>query len=97
MGLRIKALRKAAGLSQQALADMAGVSRSQLSEIETEAAAVNTRRLNAIANALGVGIEDLFEKTAQDDFMTELQSILKDVGEDDRAAILQLARSLVQR
>lgn len=61
MTLKIRALRIAAGLSQQMLAEKAGISRSQLSEIETEAKPANTLRLNSIASALGVQVEDLFE------------------------------------
>ena len=64
MTLKIRALRIAAGLSQQMLAEKAGISRSQLSEIETEAKPANTLRLNSIANALGVQVEDLFESGA---------------------------------
>jgi transcriptional regulator with XRE-family HTH domain len=97
MGLRIKELRKAAGLSQQMLAEKSGISRSQLSEIETETKPANTYRLNALAKALNVEVDELFVRNAQEIFISELRDILEDVNDADRAAILQLAQSLARR
>lgn len=97
MTLRIRELRLALGLSQQMLAEKAGLSRSQLSEIETEAKPANTLRLNSIANALGVQVEELFESGARDQFLAELQSLLDRMSQDDREAIIRLAKSLARQ
>jgi transcriptional regulator with XRE-family HTH domain len=97
MSLRIKALRIAAGLSQQHLADKANMSRSQLSEIETEVKPANTIRLNAIADALGVNVEDLFDRGSKDQYIKELEEIISKISEDDRDVILRLAKSLAQK
>jgi transcriptional regulator with XRE-family HTH domain len=97
MSLRIKALRIEAGLSQQHLAEKAGMSRSQLSEIETEVKPANTIRLNAIAKALGVDVEDLFEGGSKDQYIKELERLLPTMSDDDRDMILRLARSLAQK
>lgn len=97
MSLRIRALRIQKGLSQQLLAEKANISRSQLSEIETETKPANTLRLTAIAKALGVDVEDLFETDARDQYINELKELMLDVPAEDRHAILQLARSLSLR
>lgn len=97
MSLRIKALRIKAGLSQQNLADKANMSRSQLSEIETEVKPANTIRLNAIAKALGVDVEDLFDGGSKDQYLKELEEIISKVSDDDREMILRLAKSLAQK
>ena len=96
MTLRIRALRLAAGLSQNLLAEKAGISRSQLSEIETEAKPANTLRLNSIANALGVKVEDLFETSAKQAYLEEIERLFKKMSDEDRDAIIRLAKSLVR-
>lgn len=94
MALRIRTIRRERGLNQQQLADMAGLSRSQLSEIETEAKPANTLRLNTIAAALGVPVESLFESGAADAYAAEITSIMARLSSEDRAAILRMARAL---
>lgn len=95
MALRIKHLRTTAGLSQSDLAEMASISRSQLSEIENEAKPANTRRLSAIAAALGVQVEDLFDKTSDKPlYLIELEGLLPQLSSADRDALLRLARTM---
>jgi transcriptional regulator with XRE-family HTH domain len=52
-GQVIKACREQRGLSQEALADLAGISRSFLGEIERGEAAPSLDTLQKLANALG--------------------------------------------
>lgn len=91
MALRIKALREAKGLTQQQLADMAGMSRSQLAMIEAETRPANTLRLNAIANALGVMPEGLFELPEADQAIID---VIKRLSPGDRATIVRMAEAL---
>lgn len=93
MSLRIKNLRKAAGLTQSDLAGMAGLSRSQLSEIETGAKTVNMRRLEAIAKALGVTVPDLMDSQEN----AEILSLWQALAIEDRAVLLDLARRMAGR
>ena len=97
MGLRISKLRVAAGLSQILLAEKAGISRSQLSEIETEAKPANTRRLAAIAKALGVTVDQLFEPNAADDYLIELRGLMSDMLDEDRQTIIRMAQAFARR
>lgn len=61
MRYRVKELRTKAGLTQEALAKQAGVSRPVISKMETnDAAIVSLRTLSRIANALDVTIGELY-------------------------------------
>jgi transcriptional regulator with XRE-family HTH domain len=96
--LRIAELRKAKKWTQADLAKAANISRSQLSEIETGGKPANTKRLAAIAAALGVPPEDLFERGApRDAYLMSLASIIPDLSDDDRAALLRMAHALAGR
>jgi transcriptional regulator with XRE-family HTH domain len=97
MALRIKALRTARQMSQQTLADKAGLSRSQLSEIETEAKAGNTLRLASIARALGVTPAELYEPQARDVYTDEIVALMHQMRDEDRAAILRMAKALASQ
>lgn len=59
MRFRIRELRHAKGLTLEALADMAGISRSYLNELELGAKTINANRLDQVARALGVAATDL--------------------------------------
>jgi transcriptional regulator with XRE-family HTH domain len=94
MALRIKALRTELGWTQEVLADKAGMSRSQVAMIEAETRPANTLRLNAIAAALGVPPEALFDSGDED---WRLVQIFKRLDADDRAAIVRLAEALAAK
>ena len=57
MGLRIAALRKLAGLSQEDLALRAGLQRTHVSRIEAGKYAVTLETIQAIAEALGMTVD----------------------------------------
>lgn len=96
MALKIKQLRIGRGLTQQQLAEMAGVSRSQLSEIESETKPANTLRLNAIAAALAVSVDDLFDHAAKDAYRAELFTLMADMDDADKDAIIRMARAMAK-
>jgi transcriptional regulator with XRE-family HTH domain len=56
---RLKELRKLRALSQQELAEAAGIGRATLSRIERGETGAHGRTLRRLANALGVGVEEL--------------------------------------
>lgn len=62
MRLAIHRHRKAQGLTLEALAERAGISRSYLNELENGSKVANARRLQQIANALGIQVTDLIEQ-----------------------------------
>ena len=57
----ISDLRKAAGLTQQQLADKMGVNRSTVAMWETGVNAPKTKMLLALAEVLGCSVEDLLK------------------------------------
>ena len=57
MGLRIAALRKLAGMSQEQLAAKAGLQRTHISRIEAGKYAVTLETVQAIAEALGMTVD----------------------------------------
>lgn len=61
-GNRLAATRKAAGLSQLALAKVSGVSRRMLAYYESRAALPPGHVLSALAEALGVSVDQLVGK-----------------------------------
>jgi transcriptional regulator with XRE-family HTH domain len=60
VGARIRELRLERGISQEALADLAGVGRSYQSGIERGVRNCSTLHLLRLAKALGVRVGDLF-------------------------------------
>lgn len=92
MALKIRQLREARGLTQADLADKAGMSRSQLAMIEAETRPANTLRLNAIAAALGVQPQHLF-----DDPDAALIALMNALEPEDRAAIVRMAEALASK
>ena len=62
-GDRIRALRQERGLSQERLAELAGLHRTYLSSVERGERNVGLDNICAIAEALGVSPAHLFEST----------------------------------
>jgi putative molybdopterin biosynthesis protein len=60
-GVRLRLTRQARGLTQQQLAGMAGIARQTLSAIESGLSDPSLRNALALAHALGVEVEELFE------------------------------------
>jgi transcriptional regulator with XRE-family HTH domain len=60
-GFRVKELRLATGMTQEAFADHCGFARTYMSRIETGGANPSIDALKVLADGLGVKISDLFE------------------------------------
>lgn len=60
-GLRVKALRKAAGLSQEAFADKCGIARSYMSRVERGKGNPSLDAIEIFAAGLKVPVKALFE------------------------------------
>ena len=65
IGLRIMALRKLAGLTQEQLSERAGLQRSHISKIEAGKYAVTFETIQSIAEALGMTV-DIIEPRLSD-------------------------------
>jgi len=59
-GKKIKQIRLKQGLSQEALADISGLHRTYISNIENGNRNVSIKNVEKLANALSIKIKDLF-------------------------------------
>lgn len=76
MGLRIKELREAKGLTQEQLADRIGTNAGYLSRMETGKRQTNTKWLGRIAFELGCTVSDLVGKVSSRARSFEVQTIV---------------------
>lgn len=60
-GERVREVRQSRSLSQEALADLAGLDRTYISSVERGRRNISLRNIEAIADALGVGMADLLK------------------------------------
>lgn len=58
-GERVRQMRKEKGLSQEALADLAGIDRSYMGHIERGDQNITLTKIYQISEALGVSVSDL--------------------------------------
>ncbi|WP_227419964.1 helix-turn-helix domain-containing protein [Roseitranquillus sediminis] len=95
--LRIRSIRKERRISQESLAAIAGLSRSQLSEIETSRTPVNTVRLRSIARALEVEPADLFASSEEGADLSRLRCLFLRLDPLQRTTVLAMLEGLVQQ
>ena len=67
IGWRLRAMRQQAGLTQEKLAELVGITSQQIQKYESGANKLNTDRLQQIARVLSVPIQSFF--TTTDDFL----------------------------
>ena len=81
VGARIRLLRKVRGLSQQALAEAAGVTFQQMQKYERGANRVSASMLTRIAKTLGVPVAEMFgENSASSGAVDEVAALLAEPG-----------------
>lgn len=84
IGRRIRSFRQDAGLSQEALAELVGVSFQQVQKYESGHTTLNILKLQQIADALKVQVSDFFDTTPS--------KHIRLTGEEDQ--LLQAFRSI---
>ena len=81
VGARIRLLRKLRGLSQQALAEAAGVTFQQIQKYERGANRVSASMLSRIANALDTPVAEMFgEASSAGGAIDEVANLLAEPG-----------------
>ena len=100
LGDRVRTLRRAAGLTQEKLAEKASISAYYMGEIERGQASPSLSAINDIAKALGVKVRDLFyfpgEDETQEEIVKEIVEILES-GDVSTIEDLILIRDVVKR
>lgn len=79
VGKRIKELRKARGLSQEALGEKGGFHYSYIGQVERGEKDIALSNLAKIADALDVGIHQLFSFSYEMESLTESEQDFKDI------------------
>jgi len=103
IGRRIRAFRQDAGLSQEALAELVGVSFQQVQKYESGHTTLNILKLQQVAQALKVQVSDFFDSTpskhirltGEEDQL--LQAFRKVKNADMRGCVLKLVGNLNKR
>jgi len=93
MKLRIKELREKAGLTVEALAEQAGLSKSYMSEIQTGKKQANARVLENVARALGCSVIDLIDAQHDPAIQAHISNLSR-LSPSDRDTVLGLAARL---
>ncbi len=77
LGMRIKTLRRALGLTQQALADKTEVSRIYIQALESGRRTPSMKLLNRLADALEVEVQDLVKSVSSQGGRLQLEEVLQ--------------------
>ena len=97
LGVRIRTLRKAAGLTQEQLAETADISVNFMGYVERGQRAPSIKTLEQIAQGLNVHPKDLFEflEDESNELLYEtLIAALRKCTSDDLRALIQIAKKL---
>ena len=97
LGVRIRTLRKAAGLTQEQLAEVADISVNFIGYVERGQRAPSIQTLERIAQGLNVRPKDLFEflEDESNELLYEtLIAALRKCTSDDLHALIQIAKKL---
>jgi len=98
VGTRIRALRRARGLTQDELAAACDVSRSAVAQWETDRAGQLRGNISRIADALGTSVENLLHGSnqAKGDELAMLR-LYQACDPEDQAFLLRTAHKLAKR
>lgn len=97
LGQRIRAARLAAGISQEQLAEMVGLTSQHISHTEVASTKISLPALVKIANALHISIDKLLSDNVYDTklhLLEEAQALFSDCDPDEVYIILQAADAI---
>lgn len=92
---RIKELRKDRGLTQEQLAAMVGYDTSTIQRLESGKRKLKLPQIIALAQALKVPPGDIISNPDNPSPAAELVELLQNMGEEEQATLLRVAKSLV--
>ena len=104
-GERLRKLRKQRGLTQDQLAELAGMNGRHLSRFETGAIEPPVRTVRRLAEALGLALEELTQEAPQarlqslvpDEELLEQFKALSRIDEEDRKAIKRVIAAMLMK
>ena len=100
VGERLRAYRKAKGLSQETLAEYAGLHTTYIGQLERGEKNATIDSISKVANALGVSLSKLFENIALNDegpdFPARCYSLIQMQSITDQEKLFKILNSIVQ-
>ena len=97
IGARIREFRKQKGLTIEQLGGQYDLSTSYLSQIETGTRHGSIEAVKAIANALGVPLDQFFSGVDMKEDELDLLEVYRGLDAVDKAAVLRHAKALVRQ
>jgi transcriptional regulator with XRE-family HTH domain len=99
IGKKLLARRKSLNFTQTHIAELINVEPETISRIETGAVAPSIERLASYAQALGIGLEELFSDVPLTPYDTQKEwvALMAQLTPADRTLILSMVRTWVQR
>lgn len=97
LGKRIRAARLAAGLSQEQLAEMVGLTSQHISHTEVASTKISLPALIKIANALHTSVDRLLTDSIHDSkayLMDDVQTVFSDCNPDEVYVMLEAANAV---
>lgn len=98
VGQRLRAIRKKRGLTQERLAELAGISPQHCSGIETGAAKVSLPTLVNLSNVLNVSMDELLfdsvSAASKPSLMKEVEAVFADASDNETFLMLSQAKSI---
>lgn len=96
IGQRIKRLRKLKGLTQEKLAEKAGIDTKHLGSIETARNSTTLKTLNKISVTLGVEIGELFHLRGGDGEINKIHDMIAIASNEQLRMISKVVRAVMQ-
>jgi len=99
LGIRIKELRKGAGLSQHQLSELIGIESKYVSRIELGKSFPYAETLEAIAKSLNVELKDLFDFSHLEARIIEkgdIEELLEGVSQDKMRLVYKVVKSILK-
>jgi transcriptional regulator with XRE-family HTH domain len=99
LGKRIRYLRRLDDLSQEDLAEKAGVSHKYLGEIERGKANLTIDIAEKIANALNIEMTDLFDykhEIGRQELEKEINALIREAGDENLQKVYRVLKSILK-
>lgn len=99
LGLRIRELRRRAGLTQEQLAELLGIDQKHMSRIELGKSYPSLDRLERIANAVNIPLPGLFKFghwNSESDIRKQVAEMVAQIGEKDLKRVYRILEAFLE-
>ena len=99
IGIRIRTMRKSKGMSQEKLAEKCGLHPTYIGQVERGEKNVTVNNVYRVAEALNVGLDEMFQgigkKAHEAVLANELIDLLSECNKNQQKALIKIAREIV--